>query len=245
MKTATDIQPAATAEVVPMDRQDDDIGQMMRLAIEQGEPGVAALERLVAMRERAEDRLAARQYSEAVAEFQESCPVVGKNAAGAHGARYATLDQIMAKIRPALTGAGLSVTFDSDEMEDGRLRVWAVVHHRAGHSERASFIVSREQKSNRMNDTQRDGSALSYGRRYALCMALGISTGEADDDGAGAGRDEEPCITDEQAATLMALAEEVGADVPKFLKWMGCESFGAIKSSRYEKAARGLEAKRA
>lgn len=223
----------------------DDTARMMEIAIQQGEAGVAALERLVAMRERAEDRLAARQYAEAVAEFQEVCPVVGKNAAGAHGARYATLDQIMAKIRPALTSAGLSVTFDSDEMEDGRLKVWAVVHHRAGHSERASFIVSREKASNRMNDTQRDGSALSYGRRYALCMALGISTGDADDDdGSGAGKEDEPYITDEQCANLKALAEEVGADVPRFLKWAGVDSFADIRASRYQKSVDALERKR-
>lgn len=244
MSAATELQPATAAEVVPMDCPGDDIGQMMRIAIEQGESGVAALERLVAMRERAEDRLAERQYAEAIAAFQEVCPVVGKNAEGAHKARYATLDQIMLSIRPALQASGLSVTFDSEEVDGDRLKVWAVVHHRAGHSERASFIVRREAKSNRMNETQRDGSALSYGRRYAVCMALGISTGDVDDDGAGAGNDEEPCITDEQAANLKALAEEVGADVPRFLKWAEVESFADIRASRYQKSVGALERKR-
>lgn len=231
----------ATAEPRSIEASDD-TARMMEIAIQQGEAGVAALERLVAMRERAEDRLAARQYAEAVAEFQEVCPVVGKNAAGAHGARYATLDQIMARIRPALTAAGLSVTFDSDEMEDGRLKVWAVVHHRAGHSERASFIVSREAKSNRMNDTQRDGSALSYGRRYALCMALGISTGDADDDGIAAGNVD--AITPEQAANLNALIEEVGADAQKFRRYFKVDSLGDLPANRYGEAVSMLERKR-
>ena len=223
----------------------NDVARMMEIAIQQGEAGVAALERLVAMRERAEDRLAAQQYADAIGRFQEDCPIVGKNAAGAHGARYATLDQIMASIRPALTRNGLSVTFDSEDLDGGKLRVVAVVHHAAGHSERASFTVSREAKSNRMNDTQRDGSALSYGKRYALCMALGISTGDVvDDDGAGAGSPDEPSITDEQVAELAALAEEVGAKIPAFLKWMGVESLSDIRASRFEKAIRGLEAKR-
>ena len=96
----------ATADAVQIEPADD-TARMMEIAISQGEAGVAALERLVAMRERAEDRAAARQYAEAVGRFQELCPVVGKNAAGAHGAAYATLDQVMGTIRPALAEAGL------------------------------------------------------------------------------------------------------------------------------------------
>lgn len=221
-----------------------DTGRMMEIAIQQGEAGVAALERLVAMRERAEDRAAQRAYSDAIARFQERCPIIGKNAAGAHGAAYATLDEVMRTIRPYLADAGLSVTFDSEEVADNKLRVFAVIHHREGHSERASFTVSREKASNRMNDSQRDGSALSYGRRYALCMALGISTGERDDDGAGAGNADSPAITDEQVATLEALADEVKADRAKFLKWAGVDSIADIRASRYEKCVKALEAKR-
>lgn len=230
--------PGSVAALAP------DADRMMELAIQQGEAGVAALERLVAMRERAEDRAAARWYAEAIAQFQQSCPVVSRNSRGAHSAAYATLDHIMDTIRPFLRDAGLSVTFDSEDMDDGRLKVWAVVHHRMGHSERASFTVTREKASGRMNAAQADGSAMSYARRYALCLALGISTGDRDDDGRGAGMPEEPRITEEQAATLAALAEEVGADVPKFLQWMRAESFANIAASRYRKAVHGLEQKR-
>lgn len=240
MSKAQELTTAGTQTV----EVSDDTARMMEIAIQQGEAGVAALERLVAMRERAEDRLAARQYAEAIARFQEVCPVVGKNAEGAHRARYATLDQVMATIRPALSESGLSVTFDSEDVDDGKLKIWAVIHHRSGHSERSSFTISREAQSSRMNSSQRDGSALSYGRRYALCMALGISTGDVDDDGAGAGREDEPFITPEQAATLKDLAEEVGADVPRFLKWAGVQSFSEIRASRYDKSVDALERKR-
>ncbi len=223
----------------------DDLAQLMRVAVDKGEAGVAALERLVAMRERAEDRAAVRLHAEAVARFQAACPTVGKGAKGAHGAAYAPLDQIMDTIRPHLADAGLSVTFDSEELEDERLRVIAIVHHEAGHSERAAFTVSREAKSSRMNDTQRDGSALTYGRRYALGLALGIVTGvEVDDDGAGAGRADDPEISDEQAANLLALAQEVGADLDKFLRWAQVSAISEIKVSRYQKCVDALERKR-
>jgi hypothetical protein len=228
MKQPTTIEPAT-----------DDVAKMMTLAIEQGEAGVAALERLVAMRERAEDRLAERQFEQALAQFQADCPPITKNRKGAHSADYATLDHIMQTIRPTLTEHGLSVTFDT-EPDGDKLKVWAIVS-RDGHSRRSSFTVAREKASNRMNATQADGSALTYGRRYALGLALGISVGDYqdDDDGAAAAP-----VTQEQAATLLSLAEEVGADMPRFMKWAGVETLAALPASRYEQAVRALERKR-
>ena len=242
MSTAKENLPARAADSGPLAVHPADTGRLMEIAIQQGEAGVAALERLVAMRERAEDRAAARAYGEAVGRFQESCPTVPKEAKGAHGAAYAPFDRIMRHIRPHLANAGLSVTFDSEEMDDGRLRVWCIVHHGAGHSERASATVAKEAKSNRMNDTQRDGSAMSYGKRYALGLALGISTGEQDDDGDMAGK-QDP-ITTEQALNIGALMDEVKADGAGFLRYFRIEALDELPASRYAEAVAMLERKR-
>ncbi len=67
-------------------------------------------------------------------------------------------------------------------LSGGGYLVACIVHHREGHSERTEFLVPIDVQA-RMNDAQKAGSALTYGRRYALCAALGIVTAEEDDDG--------------------------------------------------------------
>ena len=135
-----------------------DMGELMRLAVERGTDGVAALERLVALQERAEQRQAERDFAQAIADFQSRLRVVGYNAAGAHGARYATLDHIMEQVGPTLAACGLSVTWDSDDTGE-RLRVTCTVHHVGGHHRDASFAVPRETAGKRMNVSQAEGSA--------------------------------------------------------------------------------------
>lgn len=217
---------------------------LMELALSQGTDGVEALRELVRLKREEQDREAARTFAADLSAFQERAPAIGKNAAGAHQARYATLDHIMSRIGGTLARCGFSVTYDEENCDDGRLRVWAILRHRDGHTERASATVSREKASNRMNATQADGSAMQYGRRYALCNVLGLSIGEEDDDGAGAGPAAEPVITDEQVANLIALADEVGVAQPRLLKWAQVSSLGDIRASRYDKMVSGLERQR-
>ena len=207
----------------------------------QGLP-IDTVEKLFALHREATADAAKRAHAAALADFQSRASTIAYNARGAHNARYATLDHILDTVRAPLAECGLSVSFDSEEADDGRLRVWAIVHHIEGHETRAQFTVSREAKSNRMNDTQRDGSALSYGRRYALSLALGITTGERDDDGRGA--DIAEPVTAEQAANLQALCEETGSDIARMCEWASCESLEAFPARRYREAVKMLERKR-
>ncbi len=203
---------------------------------------VEKMRALLEMRREEEQAASVRAHAAALARFQAAVPSVTKNAAGAHGARYATLDHILDVTRIPLATEGLAVSFDSEETDDGRLRVWAIVHHALGHSTRASFTVTREAPSKRMNDTQRDGSALSYGRRYALSLALGLSTGDRDDDGQAASAAEP--LSDEQVANLAALAEEM-PDLGKRLKaWLKVDSWADAPASRYAQVVKRFEEER-
>ncbi len=193
---------------------------------------VEKMRALLEMRREEEREAAVAAHAAALARFQSACPSIRKNAEGAHRARYATLDHILDVTRAPLGEAGLAVTFDSEETDDGRLRVWAIVHHAAGHSTRSSFTVSREAPSNRMNDTQRDGSAMSYGRRYALCLALGLSTGDRDDDGHAATQ-AAATVSLDQALNLSALAEEQPELGAKLLAWAKVESWEDVAAHRY------------
>ena len=51
-------------------------------------------------------------------------------------------------------------------------------------------------------------------------------------------------ITEDQIATIEALAEEVGADMNRFLRFMKVEKLSEMPSGWYETAIKNLEAKR-
>lgn len=90
-------------------------------------------------------------------------------------------------------------------------------------------------------DAHGQGSAISYARRYALCSIWGI-VGDDDDDG-NAAVDGAPLVDEKQVANLVALAEEVGADIPKFCGYMGVKKIPEILQSDYKKAVAALRAK--
>jgi hypothetical protein len=64
----------------------------------------------------------------------------------------------------------------------------------------------------------------------------------SDDDGANA--DAIDLISEEQYEALRSLIVEVGADLPKFLRFMKVESLDQISAANFEKAKAALESKR-
>lgn len=159
-------------------------------AIEANVP-VEALARLLAMRAELKREQAREAFFAALAHFQASIPAIPKRRTatvksdrGSYQYNYADLPAIQVAIAPALRDMGLSVTFSTEHQPGGYL-VTCWVHHTAGHSEQTPFFVPLDPRA-RMNDAQKAGAALTYGRRYALCAALGIVTAEDDDDGNGA-----------------------------------------------------------
>jgi len=188
---------------------DGELQRMMALAIQQGPEGVEALRALVELQREQEDRQAARDFAMALTRFGEDCPAIAKDASGAHNVRYATLDNIMHVIRPALTANGLSVSYDSEDTGE-RLTVWCIVRHVGGHSQRTKCAVPREAASKRMNVTQAEGSAMTYARRYALCLALDLTTGDRDTD-AVVPPDDTP-VSVEDADWIRSMAAEIFLD---------------------------------
>lgn len=224
--------------------------QMMQLAIRQGTDGVEALRALVELKREQEDREAAREFAAALARFHRIAPkTIRKDRTGAHGARYATLDQIMQTIMPALLEAGLSVSYDTESQADA-IAVQCIIRHVGGHSERTLFTCPREAPGKRMNVAQAEGSALMYARRYALSAALNLVTGDRDDDGHAAGSAPTVLVTAEQAADLRALATEIGIDQAEFFAaasgYIGSliDTFAAVPADKYNDVVSALEGRR-
>lgn len=145
---------------------------------------IEALERLFALRERAERTESERQFNEAMTGFQSRCPAIIKDKETKSGNHYeyATLGQITMTIAKVQEQCGLSHSFDSELKEDRQI-VTCTVRHVAGFSRTATFTCPVD-KAARMNVSQQGAAALTFGRRYALLMAYGIGTADMDADAA-------------------------------------------------------------
>lgn len=159
-------------------------------AIESG-TSVESLEKLLALQEKVQADISKRAYYEALAKFQSKCPIIGKNkeVKGKNGEvryRYATLDGIVEQIKDTLQECGLSYTIKTETREK-MITATCIIHHIGGHSESSHFSIPVDEEAY-MNDAQKQGSALTYAKRYAFSNALGIMTTDIDDDGQSLGK---------------------------------------------------------
>lgn len=152
---------------------------------------VATMERLLAMRTQLKQEMAREAYFAALAAFQAAVPVVPKSktatvvskSGGRYQYHYADLADIGKAIGPALAENGLSYRFNTAfQAEPPAQLIQCIVQHVGGHSEVSEFRSPIDTEA-RMLEVQKNGSALTYGKRYALCNALGILTADEDDDG--------------------------------------------------------------
>lgn len=218
---------------------------LMAQAVEKG-MAVDTMESLQAMYHKEQDRAAAREFADAMARFQETCPAIPKNASTAtvgerSGAKfsftYAPLDTIAATVGPHLHKLGLTYSWDTEAGDKG-LICTCTLRHRNGHSVSARFACPTD-SSLAVGSQQKFGAALTYARRYSLIQVLGLTTTDPDADQVAS----EP-IGPNQEALLDALIQEVGADKPRLLKWLGVAALADLPAAEYARAVNGLEDKR-
>ena len=114
-------------------------------------------------------------------------PIVKDGKNPAFRSKYATLDGIMAAVRPALAANGLAVVQGAihPETDGGKLvglAVESVLVHTSG-----EWMATAVPVPITKSDAHGLGSALSYGRRYGISALLALTTDE-DDDGNAATR---------------------------------------------------------
>ena len=110
---------------------------------------------------------------EVVAALAKALPKIAnpsKDGTSHHG-KYATLAAMLDHVKPVLEGQGLAVL--QRACDDGIQTLF--VHSSGGVFDAGTYHVAQ------LTDPQKQGSAWSYGRRYALMAALGVAG--ADDDG--------------------------------------------------------------
>ena len=91
------------------------------------------------------------------------------------------------------------------------------------------------------NAAQQAGSAETYGKRYALCAALGIVTGE-DDDASKCGQ----TISAKQMGELddlLVKMDDRDKVLTDLLDWAGVDSLEDLPASKFSASLRALKAK--
>ncbi len=178
--------------------------------------GVEGIERLVALKEREEDRQAKREFVEAMARFKTICPPVPRRSKNEqfsvmrNGMKvpraYAGLEEIDATIRGPLAECGLSYRWGDSRVEDGNLTTPCIVSHVGGHSESSSVVLPVEARSG-ANEQQKYGSVMKYAQRYSLIQVLGLT--DCEDDLDGATEEELKPITPDEVLVLEGLLQKL------------------------------------
>jgi hypothetical protein len=162
-----------------------DTQALISQAIEKNTP-IETMERLLAMRAELKKEAARDLFFESLAGFQAACPVIKKNnpvydKTGKLRYKYATLDDIVAQVKPYLLKFGFSYIIETIQ-DNNEVGAVCKAFHKMGHSEQSAFKVPIDTTAY-MNVAQKVASALSFSKRYAFCDIFGIMTGTGDDDG--------------------------------------------------------------
>lgn len=204
------------------------------------------LERLLAMKERQEARMAEQAFAAAMSAAQSEMRPVATDANNPQTrSRYATFMALDRALRPIYVKNGFALSFDTAPgATPDTLMVLCDVMHSGGHIRRYSVPMPADGKGAKggdvMTKTHATGAAMTYGQRYLLKMIFNIVVGEDND-----GNDTGGTVTDKQAQTIHALIVECGADIGRFLKWAGAESISDIPASKFNAAVAMLQAKKA
>jgi hypothetical protein len=132
-----------------------------------------------------------------------------------------------------MDACGLAVTWEAQVIHNDILTVRGHLRHRSGHAVPLEYAGPLPDALKAQNAAQRMGSAITYAKRYAICSALNIQTGEDDDGNASCPA---PAITAEQVAELKRLVRESGTDMHRLLAFGGVDDLADFPQDRFDGA---------
>jgi hypothetical protein len=223
-------EPRAVVAVTPMD--------MLNRAVETG-AGLDMVEKLMSLQERWETGQARKAFDRAIAAAKAKITPIQRNAKGHNDKRYADFAAIAKVVDPILSEHGLSYRFRTAQSD--RISVTCILSHEDGHSEETT-LTGPADTSGSKNAIQAIGSTLTYLQRYSLVQMLGLAASNDDDGKAGGGGG---AISEDQAAELIALADEVGADKRAFCEYFKIDGIAMMPAKDFERAKIALNKKRA
>jgi hypothetical protein len=129
--------------------------------------------------------------------------------------KYAPLQEILNLVRPKLAQHGLAI-LQSPSGDGKNITINTILMHESGEWIEGEPLVLQADKPT----AQSAGSAITYGRRYAISAVLGISSEDDDDGNSASGNGKErttEIVTDEMVKEIFNLAKLKGIS-PKGIK---------------------------
>lgn len=236
----------------------DPILAMIERAARDPAVDLAKLQGLMAMKKDIEAERASIAFAEAFAELQQDLPIIDRkgrivvyskadrdkpggvpaDAEPIQKTPYAQFDDILEAIREPLYKHGFSLRFEHETQAVGdsyRIITTAILRHRQGHEESASSPPLQHDSTGSKNAVQAVGSAMTYGRRYALMAVLPIvshAPQDADDDGKAAGS---ALIDGDQLIQMQQVLEETKSDLAIFFDTIGTTGFSDMTVKQWKR----------
>jgi len=167
---------------------------------------VETMEKLFALMVNVKAEKAKEAFVRAMGKFQNDCPVIQKKRKvlskdGSVRYQFAPLEDIVSQIKKPVMDNELSYSWNT-EHTDKHMKVTCTITHVLGHSATSTFEIPIDTEGY-MTAPQKYASAQTFAKRYTLCNALGISTGDEDDDATTVGK--EPAPKSDKAKILFLL----------------------------------------
>lgn len=203
---------------------------------------VAALEKLVGLYERMQDRDAEKSFNVAFVALQVDLPTIVASSIIPNRGKYEKFEDVMRQVGPLLQKHGFSVSFSMD-FKENRILETCHLAHVGGHSRSNSFAV-RSGKAD--SETQADCKAATTAKRNALLNALNIVIRQDclnEENDAAIEGDPNAKISAQQADQLEHRVAMTNSDKAAFLKYAGADKFSNILASKYDALDTSLKRK--
>mgnify|MGYP001607185913 CR=1 FL=1 len=237
------VETGAVARPVPS------VGEMLHAVIERGvtAENVSAIEKLVGLYERMEQKKSEREFAEAFVRLQKRLPTIPgfRAVPDKHGNtkyKYADFDDIDAIVRPICLEEKFTYSFRETAMDGGRVTMTMTLQHSSGYSREIPYSVRVGDGPPGASNSQADVSGHTYAKRGAIESGLSLRVVGHRDDAKMEGNPEEK-VTLEQADELERRAQESNSNIAIFLKCAGASSFATIPANRYAEMDRMLRLK--
>jgi hypothetical protein len=216
---------------------------MMQAVIDKGvtPDNMVALEKLVDLYERMQDRDAEKAFNAAFVGLQQEMPTIVATTEIPNRGKYERFEDVMRVVGPLLAKHNFSVSFSMD-VKENRVVETCHLRHAGGHSQSNSFAV-RTGKAD--SETQADCKAATTAKRNALLNCLNIvirqDVYQAEEGDASL---EGSVLPFEKVQYLREQVAEVGFKEANFLALAGVDAYEKITSGKYSVLVNAIEMKR-